>query len=678
MLDFGAGAGRHVAEFLAAGYDTVRVDQTFSSHAGGSAPQRYLHRVQPPDYVLPFEDSAFDLVYSTSVMEHVVYPGRALAEIARVLQPDGISIHCFPSRWRPIEPHMLTPLGGRFNSFALCALWARLGIRNVHQQGLGAREVALANAQYAKTGISYPTAREWRLRSAAAFATVRWEEGAYIEATRPVSRVSRLVAPARVVPAPALCAHTRARARQPALMCGIAGILGATRGAAELRGDAAAMAGCLEHRGPDDSGVEAGDGWALAMRRLAVQDTSDAGHQPMRLRDLTLVFNGEVYNFAELRGELEGHGYTFASRSDTEVVLAALEHWGTGALHRFNGMFALALVDRGRRRALLARDRFGKKPLFYGRLRGGVHFASELKSLLRVARDELTLCPDALAEYFRFQYVPAPRSIFGEVSKLPSASWVEVDLDSGAVGEPVTYWSLPRGGTGAPASPEEVVETVRRAVGRRLVADVPVGAFLSGGTDSSLVVAAMCASAADVRTFSIGFADPRFDESRWSDGVAAKLGTRHTHRRLEWRDAMALVPALASSYDEPFADSSALPTLAVSRLAREHVTVALSGDGGDELFGGYARYRVSRMLRVAALTPRPVGRGLQRGPAGRASRAGRGCSVGWPRRPTRPGCTASSFRSGRRTSLPACCREPTTRQAPGRASAATAAGRPSA
>ena len=163
----------------------------------------------------------------------------------------------------------------------------------------------------------------------------------------------------------------------------------------------------------------------------------------MRLRDLTLVFNGEVYNFAELRGELEGHGYAFASRSDTEVVLAALEHWGTGALDRFNGMFALALVDRGRRRALLARDRFGKKPLFFGRLRGGVHFASELKSLLRVARDELTLCPDALAEYFRFQYVPAPRSIFREVSKLPPASWVEVDLDSGAVGEPVTYWSLP-------------------------------------------------------------------------------------------------------------------------------------------------------------------------------------------------------------------------------------------
>jgi len=401
-------------------------------------------------------------------------------------------------------------------------------------------------------------------------------------------------------------------------MCGIAGILGAARSPEALRADAATMAACLAHRGPDDAGVEAGRGWALGMRRLAVQDTTSAGHQPMRLGDLTLVFNGEVYDHDALRDELVGHGHRFRSRSDTEVVLAALAQWGAGALARFNGMFALALVDARRRRALLARDRFGKKPLFVARLRDGIGFASELKALLAVARDELTLCPEALAEYFRFQYVPAPRSIFREVTKLPPASWVEVDLDSGALSEPTRYWSLPDGGGGEPASPEEVVETVRRAVRRRLVADVPVGAFLSGGTDSSLVVAGMCAAAADVRTFSIGFADPRFDETRWSSGVAGHLGTRHTHRRLEWRDAMALVPSLAWSFDEPFADSSALPTLAVSRLAREHVTVALSGDGGDELFGGYARYRASRALPLAAATPRSLARGLQRGPGGRA------------------------------------------------------------
>lgn len=194
VLDFGAGAGRHVTEFRAAGYEALGVDQQFTSHSSGLASERFLHLVAAPDYVLPFDADSFDLVYSTSVMEHVVDPGRALAEIARVLRPDGISIHCFPSRWRPIEPHMYTPLGGRFNSYALCALWARLGIRNSHQKGLPAREVALRNAQYANTGISYPTAREWRLRSIPMFAEVRWAETAYIEATKPVSAVSRLVA----------------------------------------------------------------------------------------------------------------------------------------------------------------------------------------------------------------------------------------------------------------------------------------------------------------------------------------------------------------------------------------------------------------------------------------------------------------------------------------------------
>jgi asparagine synthase (glutamine-hydrolysing) len=407
-------------------------------------------------------------------------------------------------------------------------------------------------------------------------------------------------------------------------MCGIAGVLGA-RGAGAR---AAAMAACLEHRGPDSGGEAAGEGWALAMRRLAVQDTSAAGAQPMRLGDLTLVFNGEIYNFAALREELAD--YTFRSHSDTEVALAALHRWGTAALIRFNGMFALALVDERRRRALLARDRFGKKPLFVAELRGGVHFASELKALLAVARDELTLSRESLAAYFRFQYVPAPRTIFREVRKLPPASWVEVDLETGAVSGPATFWTLPAPG-GTPASAEETRETIRAAVRRRLVADVPVGAFLSGGTDSSLVVAGMRAAEADVRTFSIGFADPRYDESRYARAVARRLGTRHTHRQLEWRDAMELVPALATSYDEPFADSSALPTLAVSRLAREHVTVALSGDGGDELFGGYLRYRVGRVARAAQLTPAPVAARLERVPGRRVRLFGRLAAAGGER-----------------------------------------------
>jgi asparagine synthase (glutamine-hydrolysing) len=400
-------------------------------------------------------------------------------------------------------------------------------------------------------------------------------------------------------------------------MCGIAGILAGSRDIDALRDEAAAMGDLLAHRGPDDSGVEAGPGWAIAIRRLAIQDTSDAGHQPMRLGDLVLVFNGEIYNFPELRTELEGHGFKFRSRSDTEVVLAALQQWGTGAFVRFNGMFALALVDERRRTALLARDRFGKKPLFVGRLRGGVCFASELKSLIAVAREELSICPEALAEYFRFQYVPAPRTIFREVEKLPAASWAQVDLDTGAMSAPASFWSLPAPEPQpVPASPQEVVDVIQRAVQRRLIADVPVGAFLSGGTDSSLVVAGMRAAGADARTFSIGFADRRFDESAYAKAVASRLGTRHTHQQLDPQDALALVPALATSFDEPFADSSALPTLAVSRLARQHVGVALSGDGGDELFGGYHRYRPSRVDVVARLTPTPLGRRLQNG-AGR-------------------------------------------------------------
>ncbi len=405
-------------------------------------------------------------------------------------------------------------------------------------------------------------------------------------------------------------------------MCGIAGILATSDRVDAAHDRVREMAACLEHRGPDAAGSDAGPGWALGMRRLAVQDTSAAGAQPMRLRHLTLVLNGEIYNFPVLRTELEGHGYTFRSRSDTEVALAALHRWGAGALPRFNGMFALALIDERRRKALLARDRFGKKPLFVARLAGGVHFASELKSLLRVARAELSLSSAALASYFRFQYVPAPGSIFREVEKLPPASWVEVDLDSGAVTAPVSFWSLPEAAPHTvPAAPHELLEAIRVAVRRRLIADVPVGAFLSGGTDSSIVVAGMRAAGADVRTFSIGFADPRFDESRYAQAVAARFGTRHTHRRLEWRDAMALVPTLAASYDEPFADSSALPTLAVARLARDHVTVALSGDGGDELFGGYMRYRVGHVVRLAALTPGPLARGLRTAPGrGRLAR----------------------------------------------------------
>lgn len=390
-------------------------------------------------------------------------------------------------------------------------------------------------------------------------------------------------------------------------MCGIAGIFAVWGESAELEGEVAAMTATLRHRGPDDDGLASGAGWAMGMRRLAVQDLSAAGHQPMSHGNLTIVFNGEVYNFPELRAELERAGHRFRSHSDTEVVLHAFERWGTDAFDRFNGMFALAIVDSARRTAWLARDRFGKKPLFLARIGDRLLFASELKALLAVAADHLTLSRIALAQYFRFGYVPGPRSIFEQVEKLPPASWLAVDLDGATASPPTRFWRAP-----APerrtVSVEELLATLRESVRRRLIADVPVGAFLSGGTDSSLVVAAMSDIGADVRTFSIGFPSPGFDESRYALAVARRFGANHTHHQLDPAEALALVPSMADTYDEPLADSSVLPTMAVSRTAREHVTVALSGDGGDELFGGYPWYRSSRSLALAKRVPGVIAR----------------------------------------------------------------------
>jgi asparagine synthase (glutamine-hydrolysing) len=344
------------------------------------------------------------------------------------------------------------------------------------------------------------------------------------------------------------------------------------------------------------------------MTRLAVQDLSLAGHQPMSRGAKTLVYNGEIYNFRDLRAELESHGYSFQSDSDTEVVLNALDRWGTAALERFNGMFALALVDLEADEVLLARDRFGKKPLFLGQLRDGWIFASELKAIHLAAGDELTLDRDALAGYFRFQYVPAPQSIYQQVRKVPPGSWLTVGLSSGRASEPRPFWRLPEPERPLThLAPQELVDVVREAVRIRMAADVPVGAFLSGGTDSSLVVACMRSLGGDVRTFSIGFDDPRFDESHYARAVAEHLETTHTHLQLTPRETLALVPRLAQAYDEPFADSSAIPTMAVSELARRDVTVSLSGDGGDELFGGYARYAQASLVRTANRLPRMAG-----------------------------------------------------------------------
>jgi asparagine synthase (glutamine-hydrolysing) len=386
-------------------------------------------------------------------------------------------------------------------------------------------------------------------------------------------------------------------------VCGIVGILAPGIDPEGLSADCEAMTESLIHRGPDDGGTAAGRGWALGMRRLAVQDLSPLGHQPMTRGSRTIVFNGEVYNFREIRTELEAGGMQFRSGTDTEVVLAAIERWGVDSFRRFNGMFALALVDTDANTVLLARDRFGKKPLFYGEVAGRTVVASELKAILRI-HPRLELDRGALGSYFRFQYVPGTRSIFHGVRKLEAGRWLELDLASGARTGSGTFWTMPQFAPGPVATPAEVLESVREATRIRLRADVPVGAFLSGGTDSSLVTACMAHAGADVRTFSIGFADPRYDESGYARAVARHLGTDHTELILTEADALALVPELSQHYDEPFADSSAIPTLAVSRLARSSVTVALSGDGGDELFGGYVRYQLARYQPYFQRLPR--------------------------------------------------------------------------
>jgi asparagine synthase (glutamine-hydrolysing) len=384
------------------------------------------------------------------------------------------------------------------------------------------------------------------------------------------------------------------------------------------------MTATLRHRGPDDEGVWAEAGVGLGSRRLAVVDLTEEGHQPMTSASgrYVLAFNGEIYNHLDLRRELEARGHRFRGRSDTEVFLEAVERRGIrGALERSNGMFALALWDRRERRLTLARDRLGEKPMYYGRLGGGFAFASELKALRAHPTFEGEIDRDAMAQFLRHKYVPGPRSIYRGIHKLPPATMLTVDPSVTGDPAPVAYWSgadTARRGTAEPfrGSAEEAEETLdellRDAVSRRMIADVPLGGFLSGGVDSSTVVALMQAqSNRPVRTFTIGFADEAFDESKQARRVARHLGTDHTELVVTPLQAMAVVPRLPEIYDEPFADSSQIPTYLVSQLAREHVTVTLSGDGGDEVFGGYNRYLwAEAMWRRFGWMPSPVRRAV--------------------------------------------------------------------
>jgi asparagine synthase (glutamine-hydrolysing) len=382
----------------------------------------------------------------------------------------------------------------------------------------------------------------------------------------------------------------------------------------------------IAHRGPDDSGIWTDQrcGITLGFRRLAIVDLSPAGHQPMRSASgrYVIAFNGEIYNFMELRRELEPYGYPFQGHSDTEVILAAFEHWGIRqAVTRFLGMFAMAVWDTARRELSLCRDRMGKKPLYVYSEPGLVTFGSELKALVAGPSFDRTVDREALASYLRYLYIPAPRTIFERAIKLPSAHILTVSDPRLSVSLPRPYWSLREVALGGLAQPlegseseaiDELDDLLADAVKRRLYADVPVGALLSGGIDSSAVVALMQeTSTRPVRTYTIGFAEEAFNEASHAAEVAKHLGTEHTELVVTGSEARSLVPRLPEVFDEPFANPSQLPTLLVCQMARQHVTVALSGDGGDELFAGYNRYRYgSGILACASRVPRPMRRSI--------------------------------------------------------------------
>ncbi len=420
-------------------------------------------------------------------------------------------------------------------------------------------------------------------------------------------------------------------------MCGIIGFIS---NAQEFPLDALkTMTSLISHRGPDGSGiwVDRRIGLGLGHARLAILDLSPLGHQPMTSHSgrFVISFNGEIFNFKEIASELTKRGHTFNGASDTEVMLAAFEEWGVAAsLERFVGMFAFAVWDAQKQNLTLARDRFGIKPLYYGWLPGaGIAFASELHALRAHPNWDGTISRVALAKMVRLSYVPAPDSIYSHLFKLPPGAILTVPLeqmrsrppsfsphaDSQSGVSPTSYWSFlsaaQRGQSNTfQGSFDEAVdalgEHLDRSVALRMVADVPVGAFLSGGVDSSVVVASMQRlSNRPIRTFCIGSDDPNLDESTFARAVADHLGTEHTELRLCSQDILNAIPLIPRMFDEPFADSSQIPTFLVSQLARSQVTVSLSGDAGDELFGGYTRFQfLSAFWRKTGSLPLPLRR----------------------------------------------------------------------
>jgi asparagine synthase (glutamine-hydrolysing) len=370
------------------------------------------------------------------------------------------------------------------------------------------------------------------------------------------------------------------------------------------------MCQTIVHRGPDDEGIHTDGTVGLGMRRLSIIDVA-GGRQPIHNEDesVWVVFNGEIYNFPELRRELETRGHRFYTHSDTEVIVHLYEENGADCVKKLRGMFAIALYDRTRRRLLLARDRLGKKPLHYAWSRGRLLFASEMKAILAVAPELADVNPEGLLQYFYFGYIPDPLTAFQKIHKLPPGHLLEFEGDRSTIRQ---YWDVPAYGTQAKMSEEDCLQELERrlaeAVRMRLISDVPLGALLSGGVDSSIIVALMArASRGPVKTFSIGFRADEFDESAHARRVAEHFCTEH-HELLVEPQIEETLQFLSSMLEEPFGDSSMLPTYYVCQMARQQVKVALSGDGGDELFAGYDRYQVAMNHRHFDHVPDWMGR----------------------------------------------------------------------
>ncbi len=382
-------------------------------------------------------------------------------------------------------------------------------------------------------------------------------------------------------------------------MCGIAGFVDFNQ--KSTKQTLQKMTDVLHHRGPDDSGYlfehYHDSAIGLGHRRLSILDLTTHGHQPMGFEAIDIVYNGEVYNFAEIKKELETFGYIFDSHSDTEVILKAYHKWGLKAVDKFNGMFAIAIFDKSVDRLFLIRDRSGIKPLYYYHDKEMLLFASELKSFHEHETFEKKIDIDALALFLQFQYIPEPHTIFQSCFKLRAGHYLEIDLKTANVQEKkywdvIDHYNAPKLDISEEEAIEETHRLLKSAFEYRMVSDVPVGIFLSGGYDSSCVAAILQNQRQEkLKTFTIGFHEHGFDEAPYAKEVAKHLGTEHHEYYCTQKDALDIIPKLATIYDEPFADASAIPTTLVSQLARQEVTVSLSADGGDELFAGYGKYQ---------------------------------------------------------------------------------------